>query len=190
MKTKSLLFSLIVTLYFFTACSNDDDNVEEKVITYTEQNVIKLKMYVGTPEGGKEANTDKIDLTNYFGNVVAKPSAEESIIFNKETLLAKEGDKIAEMPYIFNNDELWVASYYKWTYFGYGDKDQIIIPLNCIYSSTGNSEDEPIVISTVKKDFILEDAITESHFSLLSDMKSEKDTLIWYTTETIYNSHR
>lgn len=184
---KKILFSLFIsTLFIFTSCSNDDDNYEQKTVTYSEQKTIMLKMYIGGSEGGKEANITSIDPGKYWGSLVKEPEAGESIIFNKETLIAKEGDKTAEMAYIFNNEELWVASYYQWTYYGYGNKDKIIVPLNYIYSTS--KEKEPIITSNIKKNFILEDAISASHFDLLSDMKSEKDTLMWYSVERVYQA--
>ncbi len=193
-----ILLTMGVVGFYFSSCKKEENGHSDdkgtpiirglpKMLIYKGYKIKEFKMYVGSPQGGKEVNTDDINIENYWGKFIDSINREYEELRINFLLRSKITDsKTGEVcSYRFGQEGLQVYSYSNkfWTNSeAYGSVNQLCFKQNFSkYKITINAGGIYAVIGdTCGKGFqTLESMLPNAQLSSLSDMKNAEDTLMW-----------
>lgn len=184
---------IAITLAFLFLCSCSSDSADTAgVLRYKESEIEKpFKLYVGSPNGGKEyTKTDSLKIDNFIRSSFFESYSNTTITFPSENEIlvtfAATQVKPEKSVYKFENGSLFIYAGGKFLYFGEGNADALAIRQHYVGYKTGEGD---FVLEQVdpQKNITADDAVSYTTFGSLKNMTSVEDTLVWCTRASYFN---
>ncbi len=193
-KTKLTMAVLALGLLIAAAACKKDDNKEDnntsiypKTLTYKGYEVKEFKMYVGSPDGGKEMNTTGIDPKTYWKSYIENKNNEyigDDYKFLSETEITSSTIN-KTYQYKFENGELYIFRENKWEKLSaYGDITNLHVKSSCYIANRSGGMGS--IGQNGGEYTSLTELMGRVGFSSLSDMKSTSDTIMWCNMNYIW----
>jgi len=191
---KTVLFAFTLLGAFaisFSACSSDDDDNKTNTVKYQKREITEFKMFVGSDEGGKEVQTNNLDIADYWGdkyfydtNGGSSFDPDRIYTFDDKNISVTINGKVISTPYKVDGDILYVYDNTdnEWEILGHGTRYSYVEKSHCYKyiqsegSGWGNDEEAITLDMMLKK----------SNFGTLANMKNITDTIMWCNVDYIY----
>jgi hypothetical protein len=194
---KKIVFTLCFVAVMCASCSDDDENSVPEAkeypatLAYTgRMEIVDFKMYVGSPEGGKEISATYGDPVKKWGDRMVKYNHPDKITFiSKDSILNDPYSvEVDKYQYKWEKDSLYGFNPNNdtWYFYGIGNKKKLEYRMG-FYSTL--IVDEGITIGGIGQWHGVYDEDSffhENSFASPAEMMNEKDTITWCNVRYVY----
>lgn len=178
------LVASVLFIGFASSCSDDDDDYPKTLKLQEGYQYQEFKVYVGTPEGGKELTGSQAQpLYNQMKSIIEEDredgrTADRYLTFNSDNEAFFHFGNDITLEYKFEDGWLYVYSE-KWQEWEntelYGDRNQLVARYSYYKCKTVHSGSGGIGQGTT----LLEEMFPRSGYESLSQMTNAQDTIMW-----------
>ncbi|MDU1889189.1 MAG: hypothetical protein E6767_00745 [Dysgonomonas sp.] len=185
MNSSNIFFLLLTIAIFFSACG--DDNDDTGIYRYSSSSFTQYETLVGTDDHTGKPST-WIDTVNIRGLLTPTLSIFEvftntTISFNNDKILINNGTRTEKNTCEFSNDSLYIFNGNQKLFYGYQNRDSLIISQHYIIYK--DDKEKWVQIKGPAKNKIEPEDAAKSIFGSLDNMETT-DTLIWYSRKSIF----